>query len=169
MTTRRRFLKTGAVFVVAAGVPLKTNNIVFGQRAAVNPSESGVFELPLKSQLDPLFNLRKSSFEAYLNSIFQVRVRNGLFFRNVSLTLIAVDDARAWSRVRMKGGKLPVDNTGLDSFSLQFRGSNRTRLSQDVYDVQHPALGKISVLLVPILGKDSGAAYYEVIINRATH
>jgi hypothetical protein len=163
-------LKTGAVFALAAGVPLKPNNIVFGQRAArVNPNEPGAFELPIKSQLDPLFNLRKSSFDAYVNSIFQVRVKNGLFFRNVSLTLIAVDDPRPWSRARIRGDKVRVDNTGLDSFSLQFRGSNRTRLAQNVYDIQHPALGKISVLLVPVLSKDSGAACYEVIINRATH
>jgi len=163
-------LKAGTVFAIAAGVPLKLNNLVFGQRAArVDGAEPGVFDLPLKSQLDPLFNLRKSSFAAYVNSIFQVRVKNGLFFRNVSLTLVGVDDPRPWSRARMNGDKIPEDSAGLDSFSLRFRGSNRTRLAQDVYDVQHPALGKIHVLLVPILSKDSGAAYYEVTINRATH
>jgi hypothetical protein len=162
-------LKTGAVFAIAAGVPLKLNNTVFGQRAArIDAGQPGAFELPLESQLDPLFNLRKSSFDAYVNSIFQVRVRNGLFSRNVELTLLEVDDPRPWSKARMKGGKVWVDGAGLDSFSLLFRGSSRTRLPQDVYDIQHPALGKIHVLLVPVLRKNPSAAYYEVIVNRAT-
>ena len=52
-----------------------------------------------------------------------------------------------------------------DSFSLLFRGSLRTPISQDVYAVRHPALGTMRVLLVRVLNEDQKSAYYEVIFE----
>lgn len=166
MTTRRRFLKAGAMIAVA-GLPLSLNRLALGQRTAgAAAAGPGKLDLPWNSQLDPLFNLRKSSFSAYVNSIFQVKVRNGVFSRNVSLTLVEVADPRPFAKAR-KRARSEWQTAGLDSFSLLFRGSGRTALPQDVYDIEHPALGTVRVLLVPVFRK-TGDAYYEVVVNRAT-
>jgi hypothetical protein len=168
MSTRRRFLKAGTMFALAAGVSGKFNNLAFGQRAArVGPAETGLLEPPIESQLDVLFNLRSTSFSPYISSIFQVLLKNGIISRNVSLTLIKVERAPAFGKAAKALRNVEVESAGLDSFSLVFRGTNRVRLPQDVYDLGHPALGTIRVLVVPIMNRDTNNAYYEVIVNRA--
>lgn len=165
-TSRRRFLKSGAMIALAAGVPLSLDKIVLGQRLAGGASGAADgFQLPAKG--DPLLSLRKSSFEPYVNSIFEVRVSKGAFVRSVPLTLVSVSETRMLRKVSKSGGIVPADIASGQSFSLLFRGSLATPLKQDTQDIQHYALGKMRLLMVPVGHEDKSACYYEVIFNRA--
>lgn len=165
-TSRRRFLKGGAMIALAAGVPLSLDKIVMGQSPAVSRPGSGD-GIPIAAKDDPLLNLRKSSFEPYVNSIFEVRVTKGVFVRSVPLTLVSVSAARALRKTSKSGGIVPADIANGQSFSLLFRGSLATPLQQDTIDLQHFALGKLRLLMVPVAHEDKSARYYEVIFNRA--
>ena len=161
--SRRRFLKTGSIVALAASIPAQLDQVLGQGRRPITqaPGVNGV--IPLQSQRDPLLYLRRSYFQPYVNSRFEVLTAMGT--RVVPLTLAAVDGPRASKSAK---ARLTTEQAGeLDSFSLLFRSSGKAPLKQDVYDIQHPALGKFRLLLVPVVSKDGKALYYEVVFNRS--
>ena len=173
--SRRRFLKTGSIVALAASIPAQLDQVLGQGRRPITqaPGVNGV--IPLQSQRDPLLYLRRSYFQPYVNSRFEVLTAMGT--RVVPLTLATVDGPRV--RPGCKGpvkprasksakARVTTEQAGeLDSFSLLFRGSGKAPLKQDVYDIQHRALGKFRLLLVPVVSKDGKALYYEVVFNRS--
>lgn len=55
--------------------------------------------------------------------------------------------------------------TSQENFTLLFRGSNHEPLPQQIYRLEHPALGLFDLFLVPV-GRDGQGTLYEAIINR---
>jgi len=137
--SRRKFLKAGMLAALFAAVPLKN---VLGQ-SWKDRSDS-------QNQNDPLANYTKATFISYLNSVFQLHTVSGI----VAVTLLKVDDMTP-----PKGG---------ECFSLLFRGGSRG-FGQDTYTIDHAALGRFQLFLVPVGTDQNGAQGYLATINRLTY
>ncbi|HEV2915899.1 MAG TPA: twin-arginine translocation signal domain-containing protein [Pyrinomonadaceae bacterium] len=146
--SRRKFLRTGTVVALAAGLPLQTVLSVSGQGRS--DSARG-FPIPAEIQSDPIFNYTKATFAAHINSTFQIRSKRQ---KAVDVTLTDVHDS----------GPVPDQaSAGRECFALVF--STQHKLKQDVYTIEHGALGTFALLLVPI-GKGKKGLNYEAVINR---
>jgi hypothetical protein len=153
--SRRNFLKGGTLVILSAGIPLKLSMLANAQRrnASASVTSSG-FQIPYASQRDPLYYLKSSSFSPYLNDTFRFRAQSG---KAVSVKLFKVTDF-----------KKSTDVVSEDSFSLVFRGPSNQPLKQNIYTIEHAALGNYTLLATPIVSRDKRAMYYEVIINHRT-
>lgn len=160
--TRRKFLRTGATVALVASIPTK---LIFGQGAR---GRELIFQdvLEIPSPHTTVAYLRRSSFIPYVNSVFEVRVQRGGFTRSVPITLVSVGDSTLERRsLRLKKASSAAVRDE-DTFTLLFRGSLRTPVNQDVYDIRHSALGTMNLLLVRVMHEDTTTGYYEVIFNR---
>jgi hypothetical protein len=69
-----------------------------------------------------------------------------------------IDVVDLGSRRTSKGSK--------EAFSLTFRASAETSLTQKTFMIEHAKLGMFSLFIVPIVAKDKNNRYYEAVINR---
>lgn len=146
--SRRHFLRLGGVAALAVGISTQLTGVVFGQQAAaagnVNDPPRGPFARPDRFGL--------AAYSPHVNETFAARHGAG---GPVTLKLIRAE------------GRGPKDaRADAECFSLVFRGSHTSPLPQDVYALRHPAIGEVSLLLVPVVSKDGRARYYEAVINR---
>jgi hypothetical protein len=51
-----------------------------------------------------------------------------------------------------------------DGFSLLLRAPVSLGISQGIYPVQHPRLGRLEIFMVPV-GADEGTVQYEAVFN----
>ena len=145
-TSRRNFLKTGTMGLLCAGVPAAVAKVVLGGP----PAFSGSPEENAKSAV----NLTKDTFTPYLNTTFRIKTGSAA----VDLRLTNITDLKAIS-------KIPARIAGKESFSLLFVGSsNSACLTQDTYTVEHDALGRFSLFLVPV-GKPTNRHHEAIIIR----
>lgn len=140
-SSRRKFLKLGALATLFAAVPFKTLLAQGWKDRDGNPANTPT------TQTDPLANYTEATFRSYLNSIFELHTTQGI----VAVTLLQVDDMTA-----SKGG---------ECFTLLFRGGARAQ-RQDTYTLVHPSLGTFQLLLVPTGTDQNGAQGYVATINR---
>jgi hypothetical protein len=148
--TRRKFLKAGTLLALSLGAPL---SLVFGQQG--NKGGDGNQFDAQDMPADPLAHYTRAAFASYLNSIF--RLYTGYSTIEVALTEVkdlAPDPAAAAS--------------GRECFSLLFQGGT-TPLRQNTYAMDHPALGKFQLFLVPGAPSDNGAQSFVAIINRLSY
>ena len=64
-----------------------------------------------------------------------------------------------------------VDGVGADperSFTLRFRTSGAGTLPQGTYPVEHEAVGRMALFLVPVRPQATGAVAYEAVFNRSS-
>ena len=154
--SRRKFLQAGSAIALAAGFPLKTAMTSAQQRpitATAPPPQSsakGDTRTTPDKRFANLANYTKATFAAQLNSMFRIQSK---LAKPVEVKLIEVKDT----------GPIPDQQSGKECFSLLFIG--QPRLRQDTYTIDHAALGKFALLLVPV-GKDKKGSYYEAVINR---
>lgn len=59
-----------------------------------------------------------------------------------------------------------IRSTAYEAFSLIFRGALDTALEQDIYAFEHPELERLSMLIVPVVARDTSRRYYQAIFNR---
>jgi hypothetical protein len=169
--SRRRFLKAGTSIALAAAIPLSITGVASGQdRSGRINAPTGDFPLPQESYQDPVIYFRKSTFSPYLNTTFQIH-RNaapsaqlrrnatpGIAMPGIAVTLINVADAGSTDGRRSDG------EAGKECFSLIFRASGKQALKQNIYIIEHGALGKFALFLTPA-GTDTRGRYYEAVIN----
>ena len=93
----------------------------------------------------------RSSFAGHLGEDFKIRKGP---FDSVDVTLVDVLDITT----------TPV-HTPEESFSVVFRGPQDRPLEQDVYMVEHRAIGASPLLIVPIY-YDGDGLHYEAVFNR---
>ena len=141
--SRRKFLRTGTVAVIAASVPLKA---LAGNAGKESAAKSGSF----RSAGGQNQHLDSESFSRCLNTNF--RIRSG-HHRPISVKLIEVNH---W----------PVSKPGKECFSAVFVGSDGKRLGQDTYTVEHDSLGRFALFIVPSTNSTPGF-YYEAVFNRS--
>jgi len=135
-TSRRNFLKKGAIGALAAGVSLGIAETSFGSPALLSRAEDSLPDMAaFKAQLKTEFRIGKSK---------------------VPLQLI--DVLKIGSRDSREGKK--------EAFTLTFRGNPKSALKQETYTIEHHKLGAFSLLVVPIVARDKDSRYYEVAINR---
>lgn len=162
--SRRRFLKTSTMVAISASIPLEVAQVASAQQPDVTPSLGEPASFAIADQVDSLSYLSQAAFAAYVNSIFVVA--NGSSKAN-ELTLVSVTDTRNMAQTYRGSRKLAPDAAGKECFSLIFRGAPQCSLRQDVYDVQHVALGNFRLLIVPIFSGNNDVCSYEAIINRS--
>jgi hypothetical protein len=148
--TRRKFLKAGTLLALSLGAPL---NLVFGQQG--NKGGDGNTFDGQDMPADPLAHYTRSAFASYINSIF--RLYTG--YSTIEVALVEVKDL-APDAAAAANGK--------ECFSLLFRGGT-TPLRQNTYAMDHPALGKFQLFLVPGAPDDNGAQSFVAIINRLSY
>lgn len=136
MTSRREFLKQGALGAFAAGVSLGLGN------------RSGAAGMSSSSPL----GLNRAAFASQLQTTFHIKQGS----QKIPLTLI--DVVAIGSRSTARGLR--------EAFALVLRGSNSTPLEQDTYAIEHEKLGTFAFLMVPIGLRNKNSRYYEININR---
>ncbi len=94
-----------------------------------------------------LATLDASTFTPHVGSAFAVAHLPG----GLSLTLRSVDVLRA--------GPTPASR---HSFSLEFTGPRTPMLSQGVFTLDHEAIGRLELFLVPLQPDEAGARYEAV-------
>jgi hypothetical protein len=58
----------------------------------------------------------------------------------------------------------PNEQSGMERFSIYFRGPGERSLPQKIYSIEHDAMGTLELFLVPI-GKDEKGMKYEAVFN----
>lgn len=141
--SRRKFL---AATPLAIGALLPVKGLAFGKTGSL---------LGFKTDGgDPLARLTWDRFYPYITTNFTFRETDG---NAVDLQLTRMDDTRP-------RGYVPRGN-GDECFALTFSGPLRNPLKQDVFTVEHFALGTFT-LLITVLGTKNKRSYYEAVINR---
>ena len=162
MISRRSFLKSGAMVALAAAIPAEFVASAAGQRALRKPlNASPFFPIPHLSQIDPMAYLTMAAFTPYVKTVFRIRTAQS---QVMPVTLVEVTDTRTVADKKKTTGKISAAD-GKECFSLYFRGSKRVELPQGTYKIDHDALGRLSLFIVPI---DKNGSGYEAVINRMT-
>jgi hypothetical protein len=104
---------------------------------------------------DPLIYYNRAAFAAYENTDFAVHAgAAGLIF----MRLTQIQD--------LLPGSLQARD---DCFGLLFTAPAGTTIPQKTYEVEHGALGKFSLFIVPINRPTvNGPAYYQAVFNRTS-
>jgi hypothetical protein len=142
--SRRRFIAATALGVGAV--------LPFSGFASGKGLTTGYFSMADGS--DPLYALTWDSFYPYITTNFVFRDGDG---SAIDLQLTKMADT-------MPRGYKPTVK-GEECFSLTFSGSLRRPLVQDVYSVEHFALGNFS-LMITVVGQARKSFIYEAVINR---
>lgn len=121
--SRRRFLRSGALGGLAAGLMLKSNSLVFGHDDQSVAQAAG-------------FNYSRADFEPHVGNIF--RLRQGK--QTLDLTLVSLTDYQSSRRSRTA----KTQNT--ECFVLAFRVPKHFSGSW-TYQLEHPKLGKFDLFM----------------------
>ena len=159
--SRRKMLKTGALSALFAGFSLCSVNEVLGQNKKKSISGKDtpeVHQIPHQPKLDKKFYFTENTFRPYIDGTFTIQDDLGTPFE---MTLISVSDLRTEAQKRAGGG---------ESFALTFTADagddvQKYALRQRIYHVEHGALGKFELFLVP--SEKDGKVFYEAVINHA--
>jgi hypothetical protein len=135
-TSRRKFLQTGSLVALAAGLPLKVSAMSFGGGSSF-PNFTGTNSGSL---------LDMAAFKRSLQTNF-------LLTSNLKSATVKLVEVRDYQNGNAESGDK-------ECFSLLFT-SNTASLRQDTYAVKHDALGEFRMLVVPV-----GGTNYEAVFNR---
>lgn len=154
--SRRKFMRSGALSALSAGLMLKTGSLTFAQKLRqANPGLD--FPIPYEAQKDLLFIATQATFEPYIGSIFQARGARG---GKVNLTLVSVTPYKPNPKTKITTGE-PRET---DCFSLMFKASGKLPSFSSIPSLYHAALGRLDLFLTPHEGA-AGKLSYEAVIN----
>ena len=151
-TSRRSFLRTGALFGMAATLPLN----IFAQKGG-QPATGGLRTQAIPADhFEALANLTRDHFTKCLNSEFLLFTKQG---SAADLKLVEINDLPF-----MGVGKLVKNETSQgDGFTLVF--SSKSLLPQDTYSLAQAYTGYFALMIVPA-GRKGSTYYYSALINR---
>ena len=149
--SRRKFLRSGTLVALCAGVPLKALFAETFNQSASTPGPS----LAGRSHLEAVSHLDRTTFARFLNTRFSLHHGK----TNGDVKLVEVSDWTPDSARRSAAA------TGRECFSAVFLGSLDAPLRQETYTVKHESLGTFPLLVVPV-GRGSKGLYYEALFNR---
>jgi hypothetical protein len=162
--TRRKFLKSGAITVLAAGLVFRPGVPAYGQDKKGADSAHG-FQVPYEAQQDPVFFYTRATFEPYVGGIFLTR---GLGGGTVELTLVSVHDWNPKPADKPKSRVSVITRSPqTDCFSLLFRASGTLPELTTIFRLKHGALGEFDLFMTPSKG-EHGELFYEAVINHLT-
>jgi hypothetical protein len=145
--SRRRFLRSGAVSAVSAGLVLQSAGKALGGNS-IQPSLSTP-----NSRGRLVFNYSRANFEPHIGGTFKVRLGED----SVNLKLIDLVDYKT-----RLGRQMP--STGTESFVLAFRAPKMLSYHSATQKLEHPALGKFDLFMTG--SKERGRIFYTAVINR---
>ncbi|MGH9967465.1 MAG: DUF6916 family protein [Pyrinomonadaceae bacterium] len=152
--SRRRFLRSGALGALSAGLILKPGSFAFGHHST-NSNPGSASETPSQAAKNQSFNYSRANFEPHVGSTFRVDLGN----RTVNLKLIGLADyqprssAAATSKTR-----------DTESFVLAFRTPRSLSYPSSIYKLEHSAMGKFDLFMTR--SEDHGSMSYMAVINR---
>lgn len=152
LTSRRKFLKCGAMAAAAAGFLLKSPT--FAQQSPRRDPRT-IFEIPIESKRTKTFYFNQNTFEPYLNTEFRVTEGEKV----IRLKLVRVQD-----RTVRPSKNAPKQVSG-ECFSLLFQASDELSIVRQTHVLDHDALGQFTLFLVRADDEKRGICY-EAIINR---
>ncbi|HEX4263150.1 MAG TPA: hypothetical protein VH597_02325 [Verrucomicrobiae bacterium] len=138
MKNRRKFITDCFVLTLAGMLPGKLSAITFATGAV---------------------SLDKIDFTAFRGLVGTRFLVAGSAQQGIPLELISVDELKPTQKV--------IRPNRYETFSLIFRGSADTTLAQDIYALEHSKLGRLSMLIVPVISRDASRRYYQAIFNRS--
>lgn len=154
--SRRKFMKAGILVAACAGLPLKVqwaNAQKGGDKRSVT---SSVPQVSPQKPVDLLGYFNKSTFTPYVGTEFRVHLSSSKVRR---IKLVEVKDYVDSSGQKAARG-------GEESFSLFFTAPSWRTFPQNTYEVEHPALGKFQLFLVPTGMRSGGEQFFEAAFNR---
>jgi hypothetical protein len=96
-------------------------------------------------------SLTEKEFSQHLNTSFRVKLDS--------------PQALELKLVEVKGyPSKPNERSGMERFSVFFRGPADLRLPQHLYQLEHDLMGSFDIFLVPIAGDEKGFQY-EAVFN----
>jgi len=145
---RRKFLTSSLFFGASTALLMMDKRAVF----ASNPAD-----IPIQSQLDPLFMFTAATFLPYVGSYFLTHNARG---QAVALKLLKAVPFEARNTITSKALQT-------NSFSLLFLSDKRLPTSTSIYKLDHPALGEFNLFLTSSTGK-RGELFYEAVFNHVS-
>lgn len=142
--SRRKFLRTGTLAALTAGLPLKA----LADGALKTTTESSSM---LNAASAEALRLNSSAFKKCLYTKFRVNLAGA---KSQFLKLVEV---KHWHTQTQ-----PADR---ECFSNEFLAVDGHKLRQGTYTVEHELLGKFEMFLVP-LGNKNSEIRYEALFNR---
>jgi hypothetical protein len=155
--SRRKFIKAGMIMTAVAAAPLTFAKAAAAQKVGDGSlhSLSGI-KGPGRRQPDLVGDYDKSTFAPYVGTEFRVAVNRS---KVRTITLVEINDSQDASAkdVLPKG----------ECFSLLFSSPAGMTFPQKTYEVEHAALGKFALFLVPV-ERHTGInpEYHEAVFNR---
>jgi hypothetical protein len=168
--TRRKFLRSGAITVLSAGLVFRAGAVALGQDVKRPDAARGLRPIPQQAQQDPVFAYTRATFEPYVGGTFTTR---GVGGTTVELTLVAVRDRnpKPAAATKTKRGAVAVSSSvetrRVDCFSLLFRSPARLSELTTIYRLEHAALGTLDLFMTPS-EDEHGQIFYEAIINHVS-
>lgn len=154
--TRRRFLRTGAVTVLVAGLALESVPLSLAQGLRKSdPSRD--FQVPVEAKQEQTFYFKRETFQPYLNGVFTLRAGSN----TVAATLVSVRDCTPKA-----ADKLTKKTRATECFALVFKTEETLTDLTTIYDVEHGALGTFPLFLTRRDGPKK-TYFYEAVFNRA--
>jgi uncharacterized protein DUF6916 len=153
--SRRKFIKSGTLTALSAGLFFKAAESAFGQKKT--PERPILkFEVPLEAQQNPILYYDRATFEPYIGGTFFGRDARG---RRIELKLLRVTDYKPNPRTRI----MTAGARSTDSFSLTFSASRSLPEFTSIHVIDHPVLGTFDLFLKP--AGDGSQIIYEAVIN----
>lgn len=143
--SRRRFLRSGALGALSAGLILESGQLAFGNNSDLS------FGIPQNTS-GP-FKYSRADFERHVGSTFQTRLGKS----SVDLKLVRL--AGYQSSSAQAAGK-----TSTESFVLAFRTPKSLPSKSATYKLEHSALGKFDLFMTS--SEDHGKMIYTAVVNR---
>jgi TAT (twin-arginine translocation) pathway signal sequence len=153
--SRRRFLKSGAVTVLAAGIAAGAGQRAFGQQGHGPTNDP---QIPFEAQRSPLFFFKSETFKPYVGGVFTAHAGA----HSIQMTLTEVRDCTPSA----KSLKVTKKARPSECFALVFKSDGTLTDLTTIYDVEHAALGTFPLFLTRRDAPD-GTYTYEAVFNRA--
>jgi hypothetical protein len=149
-------MKTGMIVAATALVPLGLAKTAAAQQSKDSRSGSVPDSKAInKNRINRLFYYNKSTFTPYVNSEFRVHLSSS---KAVAITLMRIED--------FSNSQEKLRAAGEESFTLEFNGPSGRAFNQQTYEVEHAALGRFSLFIVPVgMRTAKGDISYEAAFN----
>jgi hypothetical protein len=152
--SRRKFIKSGALTALSAGLIFKVGDSAFGQKKPLRAPVSK-YDVPYEAQQNPVLYYNRATFEPYVGGTFIGRDARG---RPIELKLLRVTEYKPTSKPITKG---TVRET--ESFALTFNASNVLPEFTSIHTIEHPVLGKFDLFLQR--SGDNSQVLYQAVIT----
>ena len=152
--SRRKFIKSGALTALSAGLIFKAGEAVFGQTKAPKRPISR-FDVPYEAQQNPILYYNRATFEPYIGGTFIGRDARG---RAIELTLLRVTEYKPSSGMITKSR-----GQDIESFALTFSASGALPAFTSIHVIEHAVLGKFDLFLQR--SGSNGQIVYQAIIT----